>query len=136
MLPPCQPARTPLLPLASAAGRHPQGRQIAAGPPPPEPGSGHWGLPGGKWTHADAADATTREIAEELGITIALTRLLVVDQIDRPAPRTGSPPSSLATIQAGTPPFRNLTLVDWGWFLLKALPLPADRGDTTGCWRR
>lgn len=92
-----------------------------------DPESGHWGLPGGKLdSYETVADATIREITEELGITITLTRLLcVVDQIDRPRATHWVAPVFQATIQAGTPAIQEPhALADWGWFPLKTLPTP------------
>lgn len=92
-----------------------------------DPEAQHWGLPGGKLDlYETVADATIREIAEELGITITLTSLLcIVDQIDRPRASHWVAPVFRATIQTGTPAIQEPhALADWGWFPLTALPTP------------
>lgn len=91
------------------------------------PEAGHWGLPGGKLDLFETvAEAAIREIAEELGIAITLTRLLcVVDQIDRDRDTHWVAPVFLATITAGTPAIQEPhALADWGWFPLTSLPTP------------
>ncbi|MBB2205510.1 NUDIX domain-containing protein [Gluconacetobacter takamatsuzukensis] len=92
-----------------------------------EPEAGHWGLPGGKLDpYETVADAVIREIGEELGIVIGLTRLLcVVDQIDRARASHWVAPVFLAAIRDGIPAIREPdALADWGWFSLGALPAP------------
>ncbi|GBQ23990.1 ADP-ribose pyrophosphatase [Gluconacetobacter sacchari DSM 12717] len=91
------------------------------------PEADHWGLPGGKLDpYETVADATIREIAEELGIAITLTRLLcVVDQIDRARSTHWVAPVFLAAIRDGAPAIQEPdALADWGWFPLTALPAP------------
>ncbi|GAA4478673.1 NUDIX hydrolase [Gluconacetobacter asukensis] len=92
-----------------------------------DPEAQHWGLPGGKLDpYETVANATIREIAEELGITITLTSLLcIVDQIDRARGTHWVAPVFRATIQTGTPAIHEPhALADWGWFPLTALPTP------------
>ena len=92
-----------------------------------EPEAGAWGLPGGKvdWREP-VADATVREIEEELGIRIELGPLLgVLDMID---PAGGyhwvSPIYRVERFQ-GEPrilePHKHGGL---GWFAIDALPAP------------
>jgi len=88
-----------------------------------EPEAGCWGLPGGKVDPGEtAAQAVRREIAEELGVEIALGALLcLVEQMD---PHWVSP-VYLASIVAGEP--RVLEPHKHGgvcWFALDALPEP------------
>ncbi|MGV6820593.1 MAG: NUDIX hydrolase [Parvularcula sp.] len=92
---------------------------------PPEVGA--WGLPGGKIDLFETSqDAVRREVAEELGISITLDRLLcVVDQIDREGGTHWVSPVYLVTRFSGEP--RNLEPDKHGgvgWFPLAALPLP------------
>ncbi|MQP68035.1 NUDIX domain-containing protein [Niveispirillum sp. SYP-B3756] len=91
------------------------------------PEADHWGLPGGKVDFLEkVSDTVVREIAEELGVEIALTGLLcVVDQIDREAPSHWINPVHRARIVAGEPQVMEPdALADWGWFALDALPQP------------
>ncbi|WP_445678734.1 NUDIX hydrolase [Radicibacter daui] len=90
-----------------------------------EPEAGCWGLPGGKVDLFEvAAEATAREIAEELGITIVAQELLCfVDQIDRVAGIHWVSPVYLIRNFTGTPtilePHKHGGL---GWFALADLP--------------
>lgn len=92
-----------------------------------EPEAGAWGLPGGKIDLFErAAEATRREIAEEIGIGIEPTELLCfVDQIDRAAGTHWVAPVYLITDFTGTPanlePAKHHGLE---WFALDALPEP------------
>lgn len=92
---------------------------------PPE--AGHWGLPGGKvdWLEA-VPDAVAREIAEELGLTIAPTQLLcVVDQIDRERGEHWVAPVYLVEDAEGEPRvLEPAALARYGWFSLDRLPEP------------
>ncbi|CEA05872.1 8-oxo-dGTP diphosphatase [Metalysinibacillus saudimassiliensis] len=58
-----------------------------------EPEAAHWSLPGGKVELMETIeDATVREIKEELGVTITLTRLLcVTNHILPPATHSVAP---------------------------------------------
>lgn len=92
-----------------------------------DPEAGHWGLPGGKVDFLEpVADTVVREIAEELGVEIALIGLLcVVDQIDPATPSHWVNPVHRARIIAGTPQLMEPdALADWGWFALDHLPAP------------
>lgn len=88
-----------------------------------EPEAGCWGLPGGKVDPGEtAAQAAHREIAEELGIEIALGDLLcLVEQFD---PHWVSPVYR-ATVLSGEPtvlePHKHGGVA---WFELTALPTP------------
>jgi len=65
--------------------------------------AGHWNLPGGKVEFGEhAADAAQREIAEELGVEIVVTRLLGVVEILGEGHHWVSPIFA-ATILAGEP---------------------------------
>jgi ADP-ribose pyrophosphatase YjhB (NUDIX family) len=89
---------------------------------PPE--AGCWSLPGGKVDFRERAeDAAIREIAEEVGVAIALERLLCVTQIIDVDDQHWVSPVYLAHIVSGEP--RNCepdTLSDVGWFQLDAPP--------------
>jgi len=68
-----------------------------------DPEAGHWNLPGGKVEFGEhAADAAQREIAEELGVEIVVTRLLGVVEILGEGHHWVSPIFA-ATILAGEP---------------------------------
>lgn len=88
---------------------------------PPE--AGCWGLPGGKLDFGETVeDAIRREILEELGITIALDRLLcVVDQI---APDSHwVAPVWTARIVAGEPAVQEPDVLGgWGWYGCVEMP--------------
>lgn len=91
------------------------------------PEADHWGLPGGKVDFLEPVpDTIRREIAEELGVTIALTGLLcVVDQIDPSGPSHWVNPVHRARIVAGEPRVMEPdAMANWGWFALDALPEP------------
>ncbi|MFD2262226.1 NUDIX domain-containing protein [Lacibacterium aquatile] len=90
-----------------------------------EPEADHWGLPGGKLDFGETVvDCIAREIAEELGIVIAVGPLLcVVDQIA--ADHHWVAPTHRARIESGTPAIQEpKALADWGWFAIDALPSP------------
>ena len=90
---------------ASRAGRSPE--------------AGCRGLPGGKVDPFEpVADATVREIREELGIVIRATELLrVVDQIDRVAGHHWVAPVFRVQGYEGTPAIMEPhALSDLGWF--------------------
>lgn len=92
-----------------------------------EPEAGHWGLPGGKVDFGETIpEAIAREIGEELGIAIRLTRLLcIVDQIDRDAGTHWVAPTWAAEIIDGVPAVREPeALSACGWFPLDDLPTP------------
>lgn len=90
-----------------------------------EPEAGCWGLPGGKVDlYEIAAEATAREITEELGIGIEPEELLCfVDQIDRAGGIHWVSPVYLIRSFTGTPailePHKHGGL---GWFSLDDLP--------------
>jgi ADP-ribose pyrophosphatase YjhB (NUDIX family) len=90
---------------------------------PPE--AGCWGLPGGKVEPFEpVAEATAREIREELGIIIEPVDLLcVVDQIDRVEGQHWIAPVFRIDRYEGTPTIREPdALSDLGWFDLNHLP--------------
>jgi ADP-ribose pyrophosphatase YjhB (NUDIX family) len=89
------------------------------------PEAGHWGLPGGKVDPFESvAEATTREIREELGIIIEPVDLLcVVDQIDRAEGQHWVAPVFRIDQYEGTPVIMEPgALSDLGWFDLDDLP--------------
>lgn len=90
-----------------------------------DPEAGCWGLPGGKVDAFEPiADATAREVNEELGLIINPTNLLcLVDQIDREKGHHWVAPVFRIERYEGTPSIREPdTLSDIGWFKLDALP--------------
>ncbi|MEO0881669.1 MAG: NUDIX domain-containing protein [Pseudomonadota bacterium] len=92
---------------------------------PPEPG--HWGLPGGKIDFGEPAEtAVKREIAEELGIEIALTGLAcLTETIGADDGRHWVAPVYGARIMSGAPGIQEPEKHGgWGWFALNALPAP------------
>lgn len=92
---------------------------------PPE--AGYWGLPGGKVEPFESvADATAREIREELGITINPTELLcLVDQIDRSEGIHWVAAVFRVEEFRGTPFIMEPdALAELGWFELGSMPTP------------
>jgi ADP-ribose pyrophosphatase YjhB (NUDIX family) len=90
------------------------------------PEAGHWSLPGGKVDFGErVADAVKREIAEELGVGIALTRpLSVVEMIGIDGQHWVSPIYE-AEIEAGEPFNREPTKHEgFVWADLDAPPAP------------
>ena len=90
---------------------------------PPEAGS--WGLPGGKVDFGERAEAAVvREIAEELGIRIALNGLAcLTETILSDDNRHWVAPVYYAKIISGAPRILELEKHGgWGWFDLEALP--------------
>jgi 8-oxo-dGTP diphosphatase len=90
---------------------------------PPE--AGHWSLPGGKVDFGErAADAAKREILEELGVEIALTRSLGFVEMFADDQHWVSP-IYLATIHSGEPfnrePSKHAAIL---WADLEAPPAP------------
>ena len=98
-----------------------------------DPEAGCWGLPGGKVDPFEPiADATAREIREELGIVIRPTELLcVVDQIDRMKGHHWIAPVFQIKHYEGTPAIMEPdALLDLGWFEVDALPAPLTQATT------
>lgn len=92
-----------------------------------DPEAGCWGLPGGKVDPFEPiADATAREIREELGIAIRPNQLLcVVDHIDCANGQHWVAPVFRVERHEGTPAVMEPdALSDLGWFDLNALPAP------------
>ncbi|MEO1474334.1 MAG: NUDIX domain-containing protein [Pseudomonadota bacterium] len=92
---------------------------------PPEPG--HWGLPGGKIDFGERTeDAVKREIAEELGIEIEITRLAcLTETIGKDDGRHWVAPVYEARIVAGEPKIMEPEKHGgWGWYPLDGLPAP------------
>lgn len=92
-----------------------------------EPEAGAWGLPGGKIDFGEPARETARrEIAEELGIDIAVNELACIAEIlDGGDGRHWVSPIFYASVVSGTPrlmePEKHGGL---GWYSLDALPTP------------
>lgn len=92
-----------------------------------EPEAGYWGLPGGKIDFGEPAEtATVREIAEEIGVEIALGGLAcLTETIDCGDGCHWVAPVFNARIVAGVPrlcePEKH---AGWGWFSLDELPEP------------
>ncbi len=91
---------------------------------PPE--AGCWSLPGGKVDFLEpVADAVVREIREEIGVAIALERLLGVVEMVGLDDQHWVSPIYLATIVAGEPrvcePIKH---ADIAWFSLGKPPAP------------
>ena len=90
---------------------------------PPEAGS--WGLPGGKVDFGERAEAAVvREIAEELGVRIALNGLAcLTETILSDDNRHWVAPVYYAKIISGAPRILEPEKHGgWGWFDLEALP--------------
>ena len=90
---------------------------------PPEAGS--WGLPGGKVDFGERAEAAVvREIAEELGVRIALNGLAcLTETILSDDSRHWVAPVYYAKIISGAPRILEPEKHGgWGWFDLEALP--------------
>jgi len=93
-----------------------------------QPEQGHWGLPGGKvdWMEK-VEDAVVREVQEETGLRVAVTRLLcVVDHFEPALGQHWVAPVYLvraldATIASVKEPEALLGL---GWIMTDALPAP------------
>lgn len=93
-----------------------------------QPEQGHWGLPGGKvdWMEK-VEDAVVREVEEETGLRVAVTRLLcVVDHFEPTLGQHWVAPVYLvraldATVASVKEPEALLGL---GWFMTDALPAP------------
>ena len=92
-----------------------------------EPEAGAWGLPGGKIDFGEPARETARrEIAEELGIEIAVTGLACIAEIlDGGDRRHWVSPIFFARIVSGTPRLMEPEKHGgFGWYSLDALPTP------------
>ncbi|ATB36846.1 DNA mismatch repair protein MutT [Cystobacter fuscus] len=103
------------------------------------PEADHWGLPGGKVDFGETLQAAVvREIAEELGVEIALDGLLcLVDQIDVAAGTHWVSPVYRAHIVRGEPINREpAALAGVGWFALDDLPGPLTLSTRTALARR
>ena len=90
-----------------------------------EPEAGSWGLPGGKIDFGELAErAVVREIAEELGVEIALDGLACIAQtIERGDGRHWVAPVYNAHIVAGAPKLMEPEKHGgWDWFDLDDLP--------------
>jgi len=90
-----------------------------------EPEAGAWGLPGGKIDFGERAErAVVREIAEELGVEIALFGLaFLAETIDAGDGRHWVAPVYRAHILSGTPQLMELDKHGgWGWFAHDDLP--------------
>lgn len=93
-----------------------------------QPEQGHWGLPGGKvdWMEK-VEDAVVREVQEETGLRVAVTRLLcVVDHFEPALGQHWVAPVYLvraldATVASVKEPEASLAL---DWFTADALPAP------------
>ncbi len=90
-----------------------------------EPEAGAWGLPGGRIDFAEGVEtAIVREIAEELGISIELTRLAcVTEMIDCGDGRHWISPVHEARVVGGEPGLREPEKHGgWGWFAPETMP--------------
>jgi len=94
---------------------------------PPE--QGHWGLPGGKvdWMEK-VEDAVVREVEEETGLRVAVTRLLcVVDHFEPALGQHWVAPVYLVHAEDATQVAavkEPEALLALGWFTADALPTP------------
>ena len=90
-----------------------------------EPEAGAWGLPGGKIDFGERSEDTARrEIEEELGIVIELTRLACISEIiDGGDGQHWVSPIYEARIVSGEPRIMEPEKHGgWGWFSRDALP--------------
>ena len=111
-----------------------------------EPEAGAWGLPGGKIDFGEPAEETAcREIEEELGIVIELTRLAcIAETIDRGDGRHWVAPVYEARIVSGEPRIMEPEKHGgWGWFAPDEMPEQLTTPAITfldmtanGAWRR
>lgn len=111
-----------------------------------EPEAGAWGLPGGKIDFGERAEDTARrEIEEELGIVIELTRLACISQIiDGGDGRHWVSPVYEARIVSGEPRIMEPEKHGgWGWFAPDEMPERLTTPAITfldmaanGAWRR
>jgi ADP-ribose pyrophosphatase YjhB (NUDIX family) len=94
------------------------------------PEAGHWNLPGGKVDFLERVeDAVRREIAEEVGLDIALGRLLCVTQMVGIDGQHWVSPIFLASIVKGEPVNREPEkIAAVRWFALDAPPSPLAQG--------
>jgi ADP-ribose pyrophosphatase YjhB (NUDIX family) len=91
------------------------------------PEAGYWGLPGGKVDPSEDIEAAVRrEIAEELGIELALQRLLRLTQfVDAGSGDLWVAPVLLASVRSGMPQINEpQALAELAWFALDRLPTP------------
>ncbi|KCZ87346.1 NUDIX domain-containing protein [Hyphomonas johnsonii] len=92
-----------------------------------EPEAGAWGLPGGKIDFGEPARETARrEVAEELGIEIAITGLACMSEIiDGGDGRHWVSPIFFGRVVSGTPRLMEPEKHGgFGWYALDALPAP------------
>ena len=90
-----------------------------------EPEAGAWGLPGGKVDFGEPTQVTARrEIQEELGVVIELTRLAcIAETIDRGDGRHWVAPVYEARIVSGEPRIMEPEKHGgWGWFAFDDMP--------------
>lgn len=90
-----------------------------------EPEAGAWGLPGGKIDFGEpSADTARREIEEELGVVIELTRLACIAEIiDGGDGRHWVSPIYEARIVSGEPRIMEPEKHGgWGWFAFDEMP--------------
>jgi ADP-ribose pyrophosphatase YjhB (NUDIX family) len=90
------------------------------------PEAGFWSLPGGKVDFLERAEeAVIREIAEEIGVPIALGPLLCLVQIIGVDGQHWVSPVYRASIETGAPVNREPDKIEAiGWFALEAPPAP------------
>jgi 8-oxo-dGTP diphosphatase len=92
-----------------------------------DPEAGCWGLPGGKVDFGERlVETAVREIAEEVGLAIAVIDLIcIVDQIDLDAGTHWVAPTYRARITGGCAVNREPQALEAiGWFGREALPSP------------
>lgn len=92
---------------------------------PPE--ASHWGFPGGKVDPGETIEqAVVREIAEELGVGIALVRQVhIVDFLDPETQQRWIAPVFLAVLERGRPVICEPEAIEaLNWFALDDWPRP------------